>query len=281
MTAAETAIVNLGGQVPPPTGSFTLATVTWTNLTVINLSGGGTVTPAGGVQTYAGGGLYKISGVAGYNAGGSTVESIGGNSNGYFQFQMADALAPQSHSAKIGVVYEDVNYSGTPPHVMRFGGGYIDLYNPWISNHTQYIAGDWFRIRHYALDNEIHFQKRVNIGTVDNTLTVEVGAYMKFLTDWTAAPFNLPTTDEYYIGDVVQISAMSGSYPQFEGYTATRTLGSSAIRGTNWETADYLGQDYVTFYTHPISSNGSDIYLDTSFHYIGAGVNDVQIATQA
>ena len=39
MSAAETAIVNLGGQVPPPTGSFTIEPVTWTNLSEINLSG--------------------------------------------------------------------------------------------------------------------------------------------------------------------------------------------------------------------------------------------------
>ena len=39
VSAAETAIVNLGGQTPPPTGSFTIEPVTWTNLSEINLSG--------------------------------------------------------------------------------------------------------------------------------------------------------------------------------------------------------------------------------------------------
>ena len=36
---AETQISLLGGQVPPPTGDFTIAPVEWTNLTEINLSG--------------------------------------------------------------------------------------------------------------------------------------------------------------------------------------------------------------------------------------------------
>ena len=39
LSSAETAIVNLGGQQPPPTGDFTIEPVTWTNLTEINLSG--------------------------------------------------------------------------------------------------------------------------------------------------------------------------------------------------------------------------------------------------
>ena len=39
LSSAENAIVNLGGQTPPPTGNFTIEPVTWTNLTEINLSG--------------------------------------------------------------------------------------------------------------------------------------------------------------------------------------------------------------------------------------------------
>ena len=160
---------------------------------------------SGGSVQASGGGLYKISGPSGYNAGASSVQSIGGNTNGYFQFQ----IAHQSHSAKIGLVYSDHDYSVDQPYLMNFGGGNIDLYNPWINDHTPFVAGDWIRIRHYALDNEIHFQKRQEV--FDNGVS--------------------------------------------------------------------LGEDYVTFYTHPVSTTGQDLFLDTSFHFIGAGMNDVQIAT--
>jgi hypothetical protein len=39
LSSAENAIVNLGGQQPPPTGDFTIEAVNWTNLSEINLSG--------------------------------------------------------------------------------------------------------------------------------------------------------------------------------------------------------------------------------------------------
>lgn len=222
----------------------------------------------GSVQTFTGGSIEKISGAGAYNAGASSVQKIDGQKDGYVQFQIGHA----THSLKIGLVNQDHDFEVDAPWKMNFGGGYIDLSSPWIADHTAFVSGDWFRIRHYSQENEIKFQKRVNIGTVNNTLTVETGAYLKFLTNWTAG------SDEYYIGDVVQVSDMSGSYPQFEGYTAERTLGAGAIRGTHYETADYLGQDYVTFYTHPIFSNGDDLYIDTVFHAVGARLNDVQIA---
>ena len=179
--------------VPAPVGGVTASTVTWTNL-------------SSNVQTYAGGGLYKISGSGGYNAGASTVESIDGNEDGYFQFQIAHT----NHGAKIGVVYSDPDYAVNAPHYMDFTSGFIRFVQPWQSNHTAFVAGDWFRIKHYSADNEILFQKRIEI---------------------------------------------------FDSGGAS------------------LGEDYVTFYTHPTPTNGSDLYLDSSFHYVGAGINDVQIAT--
>ena len=39
LSSAENEIVNLGGQVPPPTGTLSVNPVEWTNLTEINLSG--------------------------------------------------------------------------------------------------------------------------------------------------------------------------------------------------------------------------------------------------
>lgn len=65
--------------------------VSWTNLTEINV-GDQTITSGGTVQAYAGGGLEKISGASGYNSGGFSVNYIPGNSDGYFQFQLAQLL---------------------------------------------------------------------------------------------------------------------------------------------------------------------------------------------
>ncbi len=298
MDSAESAIVNLGGQQPPPTGDFTIEPVTWTNLTEIDFGGyvsepdndgsnrgsasnpvklivltsvnlGGTIFSAGtilngvggggandslirmedpddprdrpytttnqntgtwawhdwanrgitweyakenkvvsggSVQTFTGGSVEKISGVDGYNAGASSVQKIDGQSNGYVQFQ----IGTPNKSVRVGLVGIDSDFEVDPPFQMNFGGGTIDLYSPWLANYETYESGDWFRIRHYSANNEIHFQKKQNVVDSNGVL---------------------------------------------------------------------LGQDYVTFYTHPTFSNGNDLYFDTSFHTIGSRINDVQIAT--
>ncbi len=297
LSSAETAIVNLGGQQPPPTGNFTISPVTWTNLSEIDLGGyiadpdndgssrgsglnpiklialtdisfRGTIMPqgtllhgvggggstndlirmedpddprdypytagnqwtgtwdwelfadrgttwefakenkivsGGSVQTFTGGSIEKISGVDGYNSGASSVQKIDGQSNGYVQFQ----IGTSSKSVRLGLVELDSDFEVDPPFQMNFGGGTIDLYSPWLSNYETYESGDWFRIRHYSANNEIHFQKKQNVVDSNGVL---------------------------------------------------------------------LGQDYVTFYTHPTFSNGNDLYFDTSFHTIGSRINDVQMA---
>ena len=45
-----------------------------------------------------------------------------------------------------------------------------------------------------------------------------------------------------------------------------------------FDNGESIGEDYVTFYTHPVLSNGDDLYIDTVFHAVGARLNDVQIA---
>jgi hypothetical protein len=160
----------------------------------------------GSVQTFTGGSVEKISGVDGYNAGASSVQKIDGQSNGYVQFQ----IGTPNKSVRVGLVGIDSDFEVDPPFQMNFGGGTIDLYSPWLSNYATYESGDWFRIRHYSANNQIHFQKKQNV------------------------------------------------------------LDSNGV---------LLGQDYVTFYTHPTFSNGNDLYFDISFHTIGSRLNDVQIAT--
>lgn len=161
----------------------------------------------GSVQTYTGGSIEKISGVGGYSAGASSVQKIDGQKGGYVQFQIASATS----AVQIGLVNQDHDFEVDAPWKMIFEGGHIDFSEPWIGDHTPYVVGDWFRIRHYSASNQIHFQKKQDVVDSNGVL---------------------------------------------------------------------LGQDYVTFYTHPSLSNGSDLYVDASFYSVGSRVNDVQIAIQ-
>ena len=151
----------------------------------------------GTVQAYAGGGLEKISGVDGFNAGASSSQKIDGNSDGYVQFQIAQT----GKDIKIGLVYADVDFADADPFEMTFSGTDVSTDG---SVRTTYAQGDFFRIRHYASTNEVKYQKRQTVGN---------------------------------------------------------------------------GQDYVTFQTANTLSNGSDLYVDTSFHSVGARINDVTIVT--
>lgn len=159
----------------------------------------------GTVQANGNGGLEKIAGADGYNSGASSTNSIGGNENGYVQFQ----IAHPTNSVRIGLVYQDVDYNVNPPHFMNFGGGNIDFQNPFLDNYATYENGDFFRIRHYASDNTIRFQKRQEIFDAENVS---------------------------------------------------------------------LGYDYVTFYTHPVLSNGNDLFVDASLHTVGSRLNDCLLA---
>ena len=151
----------------------------------------------GTVQAYAGGGLEKISGVDGFNAGASSSQKIDGNSDGYVQFQIAQT----GKDIKIGLVYADVDFADADPFEITFSGTDVSTDG---SVRTTYAQGDFFRIRHYASTNEVKYQKRQTVGN---------------------------------------------------------------------------GQDYVTFHTANTLSNGSDLYVDTSFHSVGARINDVTIVT--
>ena len=145
----------------------------------------------GTVQAYAGGGLEKISGVNGWNAGASSVQKIDGNSDGYVQFQWS------SDNVRVGLKYSDTDYDVDSP--------YLEIDSTTNTIGTKSVSpGDWFRIRHYASTNEIKYQRKEAMGA---------------------------------------------------------------------------GQDYVTFYTEPTLTNGSDLYVDVSLYHVGARVNDVTIVT--
>ena len=146
----------------------------------------------GTVQAYAGGGLEKISGTGGWNAGASSAQKIDGNSDGYVQFQWV------AKSVRIGLKYSDTDFDVDSPYLNISSSANTANGGKSIS------PGDWFRIRHYASTNEIHYQRKETIG---------------------------------------------------------------------------VGQDYVTFYTEPTLTNGSDLYVDVSFWTVGARINDVTIVT--
>ena len=350
LSSAETAIVNLGGQQPPPTG-LTIAPVQWTNLTEIDLGaswviqqnppsitigdnvrflvdktwGNGDTTPqnsvvsvisvgtgtfqvyanngirniqkslegslfervelvenkvvsSGSVQVNGNGGIEKISGANGYNAGASSTNFIEGNSNGYVQFQVTGTTSP----VRIGLVYADSDFEVDNPYLVNIGGGgNVDVYSPFTDNIIAYENGDWFRIRKYATTNEIHFQKRQEIYGEDSDVAFIDGNANKGKFIFV----NLVNFTSGKLYEITEVGVVGNG-----GIMVTDDLGGERwlwndrvdkpdfIRGVGWEFTKGIGQDYVTFYTHPILTNGNDLYIDTSLWKIGSRLNDVLLA---
>lgn len=247
----------------------------------------------GSVQTHTGGSIEKISGAGGYNAGASSVQKIDGQKDGYVQFQIGHATS----SVKIGLVNQDSDFEVDNPWKMNFGGGHVDMASPFIADHTPYVNGDWFRIRHYSTLNEIHFQKRQTIYADDLDFCLNQACGLNptgsSTTDHIFSEADRPlvrakqsvngmTEGEYYRIYKAKVADTEGK-ERGQVFTLDGTLvGWIARRDGNntskWEVQEELGEDYVTFYTHPVLSNGSDLYVDTSFHSVGARLNDVQIA---
>ena len=239
----------------------------------------------GSVQTFTGGSIEKISGVDGYNAGASSVQKIDGQKDGYVQFQIGSS----TRSVRVGLVNQDSDFEVDIPFKLNFGGGNIDYYSPFLDNQETYESGDWFRIRHYSTNNEIHFQKRQAVYGDDTDFcllqTCGLQPNNGHLNNYTFATEDRPlilakqsanglTQGEYY--RIHQVNTTSGNT---QIYTlAGVQVGWMIGRGTDWEVQEELGQDYVTFYTHPTFSNGDDLYFDTSLHSVGSRLNDVQIA---
>lgn len=241
----------------------------------------------GTVQAYAGGGLEKISGASGYNSGGFSVNYIPGNADGYFQFQ----LAQNNKALRVGLVYADADYSTVSPFGLDFNAtGNIDNMNPYQDNITTYAQGDWFRVRHYASSNQVHFQKRqtVYVDDTDFCLLQTCGLQPNngHANDHTFATVDRPliiaketvnglTTGEYY-----RIHAVNTSSGNTRIYTLDGVqIGWMTGRGTNWEVQKESGQDYFTFLTCSTTTNGNDLYLDVAFDSVGGRINDVTIVT--
>ena len=112
----------------------------------------------GSVQAYAGGGLEKISGTNGWNAGASSSQTIEGNSDGYVQFQWS------SDNVRVGLKYSDTDYDVDSP--------YLEIDSTTNTIGTKSVSpGDWFRIRHYASTNEIKYQRKETMGAGQDYVT--------------------------------------------------------------------------------------------------------------
>lgn len=151
------------------------------------------VLAGGTVQAGNNGTLEKIAGTDAWNAGASSTEYIGGQNEGYVQFQIGQT----GKDLKTGLTYADVDYGDADPFEMTFSGTDVSIGG---SVRTTYISGDWFRIRHDSANNQIVYQKRQTTAN---------------------------------------------------------------------------GLEYVTFYTDPTTTNGSNLYFDTSFYHLNGRINDV------
>ena len=107
--------------------------------------------------------IKKSGGIDGWNAGASSTEFINGQGEGYVQFQMAQS----GKDIKVGLVYADVDYENTLPFEMLFTGTDVKVDGQTREN---YISGNWFRIKHDSVNNQIRYQKRdANDPNVYNT----------------------------------------------------------------------------------------------------------------
>ena len=183
-----TARFEVTGTVPTYIELDTIAT----NRTITSVSMTQSVLAGGTVQAGSNGTLEKIAGADAWNAGASSTEYIGGQNEGYVQFQIGQT----GKDLKTGLVYADVDYGDADPFEMTFStdvsiGGSV---------RTTYASADFFRIRHDSSNNQIQYQKR-------------------------------QTTSN--------------------------------------------GLEYVTFHTDTTTTNGSNLYFDTSFYHLNGRINDV------
>ena len=242
------------------------------------------IVSGGTVQANGNGGLEKISGTAGWNAGASSSASIDGNSGGYVQFQWA------SNSLEVGLTYLDDDYSqNTDPYFLRLYNGGRTVTSSGFDESSFSSVGDYFRIRHYSQSNEIHFQKRQAVYGDDTDFCLlqtcglqPNGGHESNHTFATAdrpliiakESVNGLTQGEYY--RIHQVNTSSGN-------TRIYTLDGVQIgwmtgRGTNWEVQKSIGEDYVTFKIASTLTNGNNLFVDASLYNVGSRLNDVLLA---
>ena len=120
----------------------------------------------GTVQVNGNGGLQKIAGADGFNAGASSTNFIEGNSDGYVQFQWGAEFKSQ----RVGLTYQDVDFENIQPFMLSINGNgrvFVNGANAFGQDNFA-VLGDFFRVRHYASDNTIRFQKRQEIFDSEN-----------------------------------------------------------------------------------------------------------------
>ena len=237
------------------------------------------VVSGGTVQAYAGGGLEKISGTNGWNAGASSVQKIDGNSDGYVQFQWA------KNSLEVGLAYTDDDYAqNTEPYFLRFYSGGRTVASGGYDEASFATAGDWFRIRHYASTNEVKFQKKQTVYSQNKDFVFETASGSNYHYPSVSRPLviSLDGTGTLTIGELYEVYTVRHS----DQALYLRDLDGNAhgyhgqgTRGIRFEVVEEAGQDYVTFQTANTLSNGSDLYVDTSFYHVESRINDVTIVT--
>lgn len=231
-----------------------------------------TILPTGEAEVTGTNTLTKIGGVDGYNTGGSSTNFIGGDTNGYFQFQLSGMM-------KVGVVYEDSNYNVDTPFSWKFLQ--TQYSHVLTSTSLPFTDGDWFRIRHYASENKIHFQRKQEVfGEDTDAVFIDGNANKgKFIF------VNLVNFTSGKLYEITEVGVVGNG-----GIMVTDDIGGERwlwndradkpdfIRGVAWEFTKSIGQGYVTEFIHPTSTNGNDLFLDVSLREIGASVNDPKIA---
>lgn len=283
-------------QVPPTPdhATYTVATHDMAGIRIDTLHGNRALSEisvfvgkvsGGTAQANPGGGLEKISGVSGYNTGGSSTQFIEGNSDGYFQFQLAQA------PVRVGLTYQDVDFENITPFrlVLNFNGSAF-IGGTQALGPGGYQVGDFFRIRHYAATNTIQFQKRqaIYVDDTDFCLLQTCGLMPNngHANDHTFATTDRPlikakqtanglTAGEYYRIHIVNTLTGNSRIYTTDGVQ----IGWRQGRGTDWEVQKELGQDYVSFHTHSTLTNGNNLFLDVSLQNIGSRINDTIIVT--
>jgi hypothetical protein len=225
----------------------------------------------GSVQAYAGGGLEKISGTNGFNAGASSVQKIDGNSDGYVQFQWS------SDSVRVGLKYSDIDFNVDSP--------YLEIDSTTNTIGTKSVTpGDWFRIRHYASTNEIKYQRKETVYGQNPNFVFETasGSNYNYLSASRPLVISLDGSGTLTIGELYEVYTVRASdqalyLKDLDGNA--KGYHSQGLRGVRFEAVEEVGQDYVTFYTEPTLTNGNDLYVDVSLYHVGARINDVTIVT--
>lgn len=226
----------------------------------------------GTVQAYAGGGLEKISGTGGWNAGASSVQKIEGNSDGYVQFQWV------AKSARVGLKYSDTDFNVDSPFL------HINFATNTVGSKSV-SPGDWFRIRHYASTNEIKYQRKETVYSQNPNFVFETATDSNYSYPSASRPkvISLDGTGTLTIGELYEVYTVRAGDTQA---LYLRDLDGNAhgyhgqgTRGVRFEVVEEAGQDYVTFYTEPTLTNGNDLYVDVSLYHVGARINDITIVT--